>query len=72
MDDPISALANYYAYRRAMDAAWRWLRRRIEAEPVKLSEIVARVQAKCPDADPARIKSEFENRIARTKHRQRR
>jgi hypothetical protein len=48
------AFASHFEYRRAMESAWRWFRRNKAAE-VKLGEIVAQVQAKCPGADPKEI-----------------
>ena len=57
-------LADHFAYRRAMDSAWRWFTRNT-APSIPLSEIVARVQVKCPAADPQEIRCEIEERMAR-------
>ena len=61
-------LAGHFAYRRAMDSVWRWFTRNT-APSISLSEIVARVQVKCPAADPKEIRCEIEERMARTRYR---
>ncbi len=68
MADLETLFTNAFAYDAAFESAWRWFRRN-KAPSVSLSEIVARVQAKCPNADPARIKSEVERRMSRTRQR---
>jgi hypothetical protein len=65
MSDLEEMLAGHFAYQRAMDSAWRWFRRS-KAPEISLSEIVARVQAKCPSADPREIRREIEERLSRT------
>jgi hypothetical protein len=57
-------LAQSIAEQAAIDAAWRWMRRSREPK-ISLSEIIARVQRRCPDADPADVKREIERRLAR-------
>jgi hypothetical protein len=59
-------LEAHFAYSRALDAAWRWFRRS-KAPSISLSEVVARVQLKCPDADPQEIRREIEDRLSRTR-----
>jgi hypothetical protein len=61
-------LAEIFAYQAAIESAWRWFRRSKKPRII-LSEIVERVQAKCPSASPERIKSEIEHRMSRTRHR---
>jgi hypothetical protein len=57
-------LGQSIAEQAAIDAAWRWMRR--SRQPIiSLSEIVARVQRRAPDADPADIKYEIERRMQR-------
>jgi hypothetical protein len=60
------ALASHFERQRAMDLAWRWFRRS-QAPSIKLSEIISRVHANCPSADPEDIQREFEARMSRTR-----
>jgi hypothetical protein len=41
----------------------------VPQDRVSLSEIVARVQAKCPGGDPEEIKREIDERVSRTRYR---
>jgi hypothetical protein len=60
--------ARYFEEQRAFDAAWRWFRRN-RSRAVKLSEIIARVHARCPDVDADDIRREVERRLARKRYR---
>jgi hypothetical protein len=49
-------LARHIEQERAIESAWRWFRRSKNAV-VPLSAIVARVKARCPDADALAIRN---------------
>jgi hypothetical protein len=48
----------------AIESAWIWFHRTMD-EDVPFAAVVARVRARCPDVDLARIRSEFEQRLKR-------
>jgi hypothetical protein len=48
----------------AIESAWRWFRRGKKPK-IAPSEIVERVDARCPGVSHARIKSEIESRMSR-------
>jgi DNA-binding Lrp family transcriptional regulator len=60
------SIARHFEEQHAIDAAWRWFRRQ-SSRTVRLSEIIDRVHARCPDVDPVRIRREVEDRLARTR-----
>jgi hypothetical protein len=48
----------------AIEAAWVWFHRTMD-EDVPFVAVVARVRARCPDVDLARIRFEFVQRLKR-------
>ena len=65
------ALAGYFAEQRALDAAWRWVRRST-APTIKLSEIVARAERHYPGIDPEMVREHVERKMSRSRYRPRR
>jgi hypothetical protein len=70
MNARLNALAEHQAEQHAIDSAWRWFRRS-NAPTIRLSEFVARVQARCPSASPEDLRRELERRLARSRSRRR-
>jgi hypothetical protein len=64
MIDHEKMLGDYFAYQHAMNAAWSWFQQSEEKNRA-LSAIVARVRAKCPDADEDDIRRDIEDRLSR-------
>ena len=50
---------------KAIEAAWCWFSREMSMD-VSFAAVVARVHARAPDVDLARIRSEFAQRLKRT------
>jgi hypothetical protein len=59
-------LAKHFALERAIDSVWRRARQSTEAA-ISLGDMIDAVLAKCPGADRADIRREFEGRFKRSR-----